>query len=110
MINAKTHHHTTRRYEGGSYPMRDRRGDLSSRVIGGLAALAAGYLARKLITVGWKRVTGKEPPAHPEDPQVALTEALGWAVVTGVGMEAARLIATRTTAKRLHANRAEPSG
>ncbi len=89
--------------------MADKRGDFSSRAIGGLAAFAAGYLARKLITVGWKRVTGKEPPTHPEDPQVALAEALGWAVVTGVGMEAARLIATRATVKRLHASRAEPS-
>jgi hypothetical protein len=89
--------------------MADKRGDLGSKIIGGLAAMAAAYAARKLITVAWTRATGKEPPVHPEDPQVALPEALSWAVITGVGVEAARLIATRATARRLHAGTEEGS-
>ena len=80
----------------------DNRADLMTRVVGGLAAMVAGFFMRKVITRTWTRVTGKEPPAHPEDPQVALAEALGWAVVTGVGVEAARLLATRAAAKRAH--------
>jgi len=33
---------------------------------------------------------------------VALGEAMGWAILTGVGVEAARLLATRAAAKRTH--------
>jgi hypothetical protein len=79
-----------------------KRADLATRVIGGLAAMAAAFVMRKLITAVWTRTTGKEPPTHPEDPQVALGEALGWAILTGVGVEAARLLATRAAAKRTH--------
>jgi hypothetical protein len=82
--------------------MTDKRGDIASRAIGGVAAMLAGYFARKLITKGWTRATGKQPPEHPEDPEVGIAEALGWAVVTGVGVEAARLLANRAAARRLH--------
>jgi Protein of unknown function (DUF4235) len=82
--------------------MTDKRGDFASRAAGGVAALLAGYFARKLITRGWTRVTGKQPPEHPEDPEVGIAEALGWAIVTGVGVEAARLLANRAAARRLH--------
>jgi len=80
--------------------MADKRADIGARLIGSLAALAAGFFMRKLITSVWTKTTGKEPPAHPEDPQVALGEAMGWAILTGVGVEAARLLATRAAAKR----------
>ena len=72
----------------------------AARMGGTLAAMAAAFVARKIIKVAWTRATGKEPPAHPEDPQVALGEALGWAIITGVGVESARLLATRVAAKR----------
>jgi hypothetical protein len=79
-----------------------RRADLSTRIAGGVAAMAAAFVMRKLITAVWTKATGKQPPTHPEDPQVALGEALGWAILTGVGVEAARLLATRAAAKRAH--------
>jgi Protein of unknown function (DUF4235) len=82
--------------------MTDKRADIGTRIIGGLAAMAAAFVMRKFITAVWTKTTGKEPPAHPEDPQVALSEALGWAVLTGVGVEAARLLATRAAVKRTH--------
>jgi hypothetical protein len=88
--------------------MTDKRGDFASRAIGGVAALLAGYFARKLITKWWTRATGKLPPEHPEDPEVGIAEALGWAVVTGVGVEAARLLANRAAAKRLHGPDTQP--
>jgi hypothetical protein len=86
--------------------MAAKRADGSSRLAGMVAAFIAASIVRKAITVGWKRVTGKEPPTDPQDPDVALKEALGWAVVMGVGMEAARLLATRaaTTRLRTHAD------
>jgi lysylphosphatidylglycerol synthetase-like protein (DUF2156 family) len=82
--------------------MADKRADLGTRVVGGVAAMAAAFVMRKVITTVWTKTTGKEPPAHPEDPQVALGEAMGWAILTGVGVEAARLLATRAAAKRSH--------
>jgi hypothetical protein len=81
----------------------DNRVDIGSRVIGGLAAMIAAFVVRKAITAVWTKTTGKEPPANPEDPQVALSEALGWAVVTAVGAESARLLATRAAARRSQA-------
>ncbi|HLI37627.1 MAG TPA: DUF4235 domain-containing protein [Streptosporangiaceae bacterium] len=79
--------------------MSDKQESFGIRAVGGLAALAAAYVARKIIARAWTRAVGKEPPAHPEDPQIGLAEALGWAVVTGVGMEAARLLAARAATR-----------
>ena len=78
------------------------KGDLGWRLMAGATAFAAGFVARKAITVGWKQVTGKEPPTNPESPEVSLGEAIGWAVAVGVGMEVARLLATRAAANRWH--------
>jgi hypothetical protein len=76
------------------------KGDLGWRVAGGAAALAAGMLARKVITFSWERATGKAPPDNPESPDVAIGEALGWAIVAGVGMEVARVLAARAVARQ----------
>lgn len=81
--------------------MADKRGDFASRAVGGVAGAVAGLVTRKAITTVWKKVTGKEPPAHPEDPEVALAEAIGWAAVMGLAMAIARLLATRLATKRL---------
>jgi hypothetical protein len=48
----------------------------------------------------WTRTTGKMPPTDPADPEVTIAEALGWAAVAGITVEAARLFATRATAHR----------
>ncbi len=76
--------------------------DLGTKVVSAVAAMAAAFVARKVISFVWTKATGKEPPTHPEDPQVALTEALGWSVLTGVSVEAARLLATRAAARRTY--------
>jgi hypothetical protein len=78
------------------------KGDIGWRVMAGAAAFGGGWVARKAITSAWKKATGKEPPINPESPEVALVEALSWAVVTGVGTEVARLLATRAAARRWH--------
>jgi len=82
--------------------MADNKADLSTKLISGLAAMIAAFLARKVVTFAWTKATGKEPPAHPEDPQVALSEALGWSMLTGVTVGAAKLLATRAAARRTH--------
>jgi Protein of unknown function (DUF4235) len=89
--------------------MSDQRADMTTKIAGGIAAFAAAYAARKLIAFAWTRATGREPPVHPEDPDVGLKEALGWAMVTGVVMEAARLLATRAAAKQVHAHQGAPA-
>lgn len=76
------------------------RGGTGTRMGAVLATAGAVYLARKLITMVWTRVTGKAPPTDPADPTVSLAEALSWAVVAGITIEAARLFATRATMPR----------
>lgn len=87
--------------------MADKRSDIRTRIVGGLAAAAAGYCARKVINFAWTRITGRVPPEDPHDPEVALAEAIGFAVVAGVGMEVARLLATRVAVRRLAASPAD---
>jgi hypothetical protein len=83
--------------------MADKRGDVGSRAVAGIAALGAGFATRKVVTLAWKKITGKEPPQHPEDPEVGWAEAMGWAVVMGVAMSTARLLATRLASRRMYA-------
>jgi Protein of unknown function (DUF4235) len=89
---------------GGTSSARGRdkqSGDGLSRALGATAAFAAGYGTRKLVTLAWKRITGKEPPSDPNDPQVSIGQALTWALVLGVSMETARLLAGRAATKKL---------
>ncbi len=82
--------------------MADRKVDLGTKVVSAVAAMAAAFVARKVITFVWTKATGKEPPTNPEDPQVALTEALTWSVLTGVSVGAARLLATPAAARKTY--------
>jgi Protein of unknown function (DUF4235) len=72
----------------------------ASKVVAVAAAFAAAFIARKVLTFGWTKVTGKEPPSE-QDPDVGWAEALGWAVVIGVGIQAARMVATRTVSRKM---------
>ena len=90
--------------------MADKRGDIASRAVGGLAAVAAGFVTRKVMSMAWKRFTGKEPPAHPEDPEVELLEAVSWAAMMGVAMATARLLASRAATRRMQSTPGEPAG
>ncbi|MBW8482166.1 DUF4235 domain-containing protein [Actinomadura parmotrematis] len=76
------------------------KGDMGWRVVAAGAAFAGGWVAKKAIAVAWKKGTGKEPPTNPESPDVALSEAIGWIVVMGIGVEVARLLATRAAARQ----------
>lgn len=71
-----------------------------SRLIGMAVSAAAAFAAKKLLFFGWKKITGKEPPEHPEDPQVALREALIWGILLGATVHTARMLATRATSRR----------
>jgi hypothetical protein len=77
-----------------------------SRVMSALVGAGAAFAARKLLIFGWTKITGKEPPEHPEDPQVALGEAVIWGVLVGAGISTARMLAVRATVGR-HAEAAD---
>jgi len=68
------------------------------KVLGALAAAAGAFAARKLITVIWKKVTGKEPPDKPENLDHSISEALAWAVLSGTAVGVARVLAQRKVA------------
>jgi Protein of unknown function (DUF4235) len=80
--------------------MSGKRAGTGSKLVSAVAGAAAAFVARKLLFFAWKKLTCKEPPEHPEDPQVALREALIWGVVLGAGVSTARMLATRLTASR----------
>ncbi len=77
------------------------KGEGASKALAGAAAFGAAYGVRKLMNLGWKRVTGKEPPTDPNDPQVGTGEALSWAIALGVVMAAARVLAIRAASGRM---------
>ena len=81
--------------------MSDNSDSAGTRVMAALAAVAAAWVARKVITFGWTKVTGKEPPGSPEDPHVGVAEALSWAVILGVSIESARLLASRAATRKM---------
>ena len=72
-----------------------------------MAAFGATFVARKVATMAWTKVTGKEPPSDPEDPAVGMAEALGWAVAMGVVVAAVRVLAIRAATARTRHHAAE---
>ncbi len=73
-------------------------GALAWKVLSAGAAVAAATLAEKGLAAGWHYVTGEKPPTKPEDPDTRAGEAITWAVLSGVGVGIARLLATRRAA------------
>jgi hypothetical protein len=88
--------------------MADKKAGAGSKVANTVAGLAASFVARKLLTLAWTKIMGKEPPDSPEDPQVALGEALAWGLLMGAGVGVARLLATRAVVHRAGINEATP--
>lgn len=63
-----------------------------------IAALLAATVARKGLNATWKAAAGKEPPSNPADPEVALSEALLWAALSGTIVGVVKMLATRRAA------------
>lgn len=55
-----------------------------------VAGIAVPLLLRKLLTIAWAKVVGKEAPIDLTDPKVTFPEALGWAIVLAIIVETAR--------------------
>ena len=71
---------------------------LGWRILGGVSAVLAGIAARKLLAAGWRKTTGRNPPANPAAPGTQWREAVAFAFVSGAAMGLARMIATRRAA------------
>jgi len=83
--------------------MPDKGGDFGSKAVATLAGAAAAFVARKTIIFAWTKATGKEPPSDTDSPEVSMGEAIGYAVVMGVGMSVAQIVVNRTAKKRYDA-------
>ena len=83
--------------------MAEDKPDIAWRVVGGLVGLVTAWGARKILAFAWKKATGKEPPIDTESPEVSMGEAIGYAVVMGVGMSVAQIVVNRTAKKRYEA-------
>ena len=78
--------------------MAGKGGSLTWKVFATVSAVTAGIVTRKVLTVAFRKITGKPPPANPEAPTTTWREALGWAALSGAAMGLARMLATRKAA------------
>jgi hypothetical protein len=67
----------------------------SIRALKQAAGLLAVLAAQKVARIGWRRVTGAEPPASPDDQQIPLGQAVAWTLLLGAAATTARMIAIR---------------
>ena len=88
--------------------MRGKGGSFGSRAVNGLVGAGAAFCTRKLMTFAWKRITGREPPSNPEDPQADLGEAVAWALALGAAVALARILAIRAAGRQADRSIAGP--
>jgi hypothetical protein len=67
----------------------------SNRALKEATGLIAVLAVQKLVRVGWRRVTGNEPPTAPDDKQIPLVQAVTWTLLLGAAITTARMIAMR---------------
>lgn len=69
------------------------------KMFGILSGVFAAKVARSVMESGWKRTHGgANPPRQPDAPGTRWSEAIAWAVASGVAAGVARLLATKSTA------------
>lgn len=73
-------------------------GALAWKVLGTGSAVLASVAAQKGLEAAWRAATGTAPPTIPEDPDTDWSEAVAWAVLSGVVIGVARLVAVRRAA------------
>ena len=69
------------------------------KLYAGVIALVTTVIAQRVVSTGWKVVTGDNPPT-PTDPDVPTTEAVSWALASGLGVGVTQLLVKRTTSRR----------
>ena len=63
--------------------MSGKRGNSGNKALTAAVGFAAAFAARKVLHFAWKQVTGKEPPEHPEDPQVIACGSIPRSTMSG---------------------------
>ncbi len=80
----------------------EQSGKSAYKLLALAASLVGALVARKSMAFAWKSMTGKEPPANPEHPDVTWAEAATWAVVSGAVVGLARVVAQKRVASSWH--------
>jgi hypothetical protein len=73
--------------------------DIRYKVVSTGALLLAGLITHKVLDIGWKAVTGNEPPKDPDDVGVKMWEVITFAAVSGALVGLTRQLALRGAAK-----------
>lgn len=78
------------------------------KVYAGVLGAATTLVAQKLVTKAWQASTGSEPP-DPNDPETPMSQALIWAVSSGLGVGVAQLVMNRFLQRRWQKNMGHPA-
>jgi hypothetical protein len=70
-----------------------------AKLIGAGAALAAAFVVQQVLNQAWKAKTGHKPPKADDQGDAGLSEVVVAAALTGALVAAARVLATRGTAR-----------
>ena len=73
----------------------------ASKLIGVVAALAATFVAQKLISTAWKSTTGHKPPKPTDDDDAGIAEVAAAAAITGAVVAVVRAMVTRRASRAL---------
>jgi hypothetical protein len=73
-------------------------GKLGYKILASVGAAAGTTVARKALDTGWRTATGKKPPENPEHPDVRWSEAVTWAIASGVVVALGKLLTQRRIA------------
>lgn len=64
----------------------------------GILGAVTTIAAQRLVTMGWKVITGDDPP-EPTDPETPVIQAVSWALASGVGVGVVQLLTQRMAAR-----------
>lgn len=73
-------------------------GKLGWKVITLIFAVPISIAIRKIIEKAWTKARPEDPPRDPASPGTTWIDALAWAAVSGVGVAAGRVLASRGAA------------
>lgn len=83
---------------GGTIVGMSAAGKVVYKALGVGSGIVAAKLARSVLDKGWAKTRGGEPPRNPAVPGTTWSEALLWAVASGVIVAVARMLATKGVA------------
>ncbi|MCU1688299.1 MAG: hypothetical protein JWN61_2905 [Pseudonocardiales bacterium] len=73
-------------------------GKLGWKVVTLVFAVPISMVVRKLIEKAWVKARPNDPPRDPASPGTTWLDALAWAAVSGIGVAAGRVLASRGAA------------